>query len=70
MIESYFAEVEAVIQAFSTIRSYTLHKKVYNQSQRYISGTIIFTNSHRLDFTEVKNVDFSHKVKYRYQYYG
>lgn len=68
MIDSYFTEVEAVIRAFPTIRTYTLHKKVYNQRQGYISGSITFTNGHQLDFAEVKNVDFPYKIKYRYHY--
>ena len=68
MIESYFVEIEATIQAFPTIRTYTLRKKIYNQSQGYIGGTIIFSNGGQLDFIEVKNVDVPNKTKYRYQY--
>jgi len=40
MIESYFLEVETVLQAFSNIRTYVLKKKVYNSSQGYIGGSI------------------------------
>ena len=68
MIESYFVEIEATIQAFPTIRTYTLRKKIYNQSQGYIGGTIIFSNGGQLDFIEVKNIDVPNKIKYRYQY--
>lgn len=68
MIESYFAEIEATIQAFPNIRTYNLHKKIHNQSQGYIGGTLVFSNGCQLDFIEVKNVDFPNKIKYRYQY--
>lgn len=68
MIESYFAEIEAVIQSFPNIRTYNLRKKIYNQSQGYIGGTIVFSNGFQLDFIEVKNVDIPDKIKYRYQY--
>ena len=49
MIESYFAKVEQALQAFPSIRSYTLKKKVYNSKQGYIGGSIIFENRRRLD---------------------
>ena len=68
MIESYFLEVETVLQAFSNIRTYMLKKKVYNSSQGYIGGSIFFENGHQLDFIEVKHIDFAGKIKYRYQY--
>ncbi len=68
MIESYFAEIETAIQAFPNIRGYTLRKKIYNQRQGYIGGTIIFSNGYQLDFIEVKNSDVPNKIKYRYQY--
>ncbi len=57
MIESYFAQVEQVLQAFPSIRSYTLKKKVYNSKQGYIGGSIIFENRHRLDFVQVKDLE-------------
>lgn len=66
MIETCFVEIEAAIQSFPNIRTYNLRKKIYNQSQGYIGGTIIFSNGCRLDFIEVKNVDFPNKIKYRY----
>ncbi|HID51192.1 MAG TPA: hypothetical protein EYP41_04030 [Anaerolineae bacterium] len=68
MIESYFLEVETVLQAFSNIRTYVLKKKVYNSSQGYIGGSIFFEGGRQLDFVEVKHVDFADKIKYRYQY--
>ena len=68
MIESYFAQVEQVLQAFPSIRSYTLKKKVYNSKQGYIGGSIIFENRHRLDFVQVKDLETTGKIKYRYQY--
>ncbi len=68
MIERYFLQLEHIIQEFSNIRSLTLKKKIYNARQGYITGSIIFENGYRLDFTEVKNTDLKSKVKYRYQY--
>lgn len=68
MIETYFAQIEATIQAFPNIQSSTLTTKRYNNRQGYISGLLLFTNGHRLVFVEVKSVDRSAKIKYRYQY--
>ncbi len=68
MIETYFAQVEGFLQAFSHIRAYTLRKKVYNSKQGYIGGSITFENGRRLDFIEVKDVEVAEKIKYRYQY--
>lgn len=68
MIEEYFLQIERVIKAFPNVRFVSLTKKIYNISQGYISGSIIFENNHRLDFVEVKNVEFFHKMKYRYHY--
>lgn len=49
MIEVYFLQIEKVIQAFSDICFISLTKKIYSMNQGYISGSIIFKNSHRLD---------------------
>ncbi|MGL5035873.1 MAG: toxin-antitoxin system TumE family protein [Microcystaceae cyanobacterium] len=68
MIEVYFLQIEAIIQAFSGIRFISLTKKLYNTNQGYISGSIVFENDHRLDFVEVKNTDIKAKIKYRYHY--
>ena len=68
MIEAYFTEIECTIQAFPGVRFLSLTKKIYNSTQGYIGGSIVFENNHRLDFVEVKNTDYSKKVKYRYHY--
>lgn len=68
MIDAYFTQLEQILQKFPTIRSYTLKKKVYNNKQGFITGSIIFENGSRLDFVEVKNTDVQAKIKYRYQY--
>ncbi|QTA82642.1 putative Genome sequencing data, contig C327 [Desulfamplus magnetovallimortis] len=68
MIEKYFLQLEHIIQQFSNIRSLTLKKKIYNTRQGYITGSVIFENGYRLDFTEVRNTDLKSKIKYRYQY--
>jgi len=68
MIDAYFAQIEQTLQAFPHIQSATLTKKRYNARQGYISGSLLFVNGYRLEFVEVKDVDRSSKVKYRYQY--
>lgn len=67
MITAYFSQIENVLQTFPNIRTYTLQTRVYNATQGYISGRIIFENGWRLDFVEVKDTDVVIKVKYRYQ---
>ena len=68
MIEEYFAQLEGIIKEFPNVRFVSLTKKIYNISQGYISGSIVFENNHRLDFVEVKNVEVLSKIKYRYHY--
>jgi hypothetical protein len=68
MIEKYFKEVENSISYFENIRFYTITKKVYNERQGFISGTIVFEDESQLEFAEAKNVEFEEKVKYRYHY--
>lgn len=68
MIEEYFVQIEGIIKEFPNVRFVSLTKKIYNISQGYISGSIIFENNHRLDFVEVKNVEVLNKIKYRYHY--
>ena len=68
MIEKYFEEIESIISYFEKIRSYTLTKKIYNDKQGFIAGTITFEDETQLEFAEVKNVEFEEKIKYRYHY--
>ena len=68
MIEDYFVQLEEIIKDFPNIRFVSITKKIYNISQGYISGSIIFENNHRLDFVEVKNIEVLNKIKYRYHY--
>lgn len=68
MITAYFTQIENILQTFPNIRTYTLQTKIYNATQGYISGRIIFENGWRLDFIEVKDTDITAKLKYRYQY--
>ena len=67
MIAAYFSQIEATLQTFPNIRTYTLQTKVYNATQGYIKGSIVFENGWRLDFVEVKDTDVDTKLKYRYQ---
>ena len=68
MIKAYFAEIEATIQTFSYLDSYSLKKKLFNKTFCYIGGSITFINGHRLDFMEAKQFDPIAKPKYRYHY--
>jgi hypothetical protein len=68
MIDEYFSELEQTLQAFPDIQSVTLTTKRYNARQGYISGSLLFVNGYRLEFMEVKDMDRSSKVKYRYHY--
>ncbi len=68
MIETYLIEIEETIREFPNVRFVSLTKKIYNATQGYIGGSIVFENSHRLDFVEVKNTDVQQKLKYRYHY--
>ena len=68
MISVYFAEVENILQAFTNIRTYALQTKVYNTTQGYIGGSVVFQSKYRLDFIEVKDTAVVAKLKYRYQY--
>lgn len=64
----YFARIEEMLAEFPDIRHYELQKKVYNTKQGYISDRVVFEDSTRLDFVEVKDTDIVHKLKYRYHY--
>ena len=68
MIETYFAQLEQILQAFPNIQSHTLQKKIYNVKQGHINSSLLFNNGHRLDFVEFKDMDRPSKVKYRYHY--
>ncbi|MBD3308203.1 hypothetical protein GF339_17285 [candidate division KSB3 bacterium] len=68
MIDVYFRHLEQLLQQFPTIQSSTLTRKVYNATQGFITGSILFENGCRLDFIEVKDIDVQAKIKYRYQY--
>jgi len=68
MIELYFEETEETVQSFPDISSYVIHKKIYNSRQGFISGSVIFEDSSRLDFAEVKDSGLKEKTKYRYHY--
>jgi len=68
MINKYFEEIEQSISYFRNIRTYTLIKKIYNDKQGFITGTIIFKDNAILEFAEVKDIDVRPKIKYRYHY--
>jgi len=67
MITAYFSQAEDILQTFPNIRTYTLQTKIYNATQGYINGHVIFENGWRLDCIEVKDTDIAAKPKYRYQ---
>jgi len=69
MIEKYFQKLENTVSFyFGFFKTYSLNKKIYNEYQGYISGKIEFNDGFVLDFTEVKNVEKTGKVKYRYHF--
>jgi len=69
MIDVYFELIDQTILDFkAAISSYTIYKKAYNERQGYIKGEILFKNSSRFSFIEVKNTELKQKLKYRYQY--
>ncbi|MBN2093250.1 hypothetical protein JW964_26740 [candidate division KSB1 bacterium] len=68
MIEKYFEEIERMISYFRTIRTYSVFKKIYNDKQGFINGTIIFKDNSIMEFAEVKDIDVKPKIKYRYHY--
>jgi hypothetical protein len=68
MIESYFVDVEEVINSIPVILNYELNKKKYNEKLGLLQGKLVFENKSKLNFIEIKNIDLSYKVKYRYQY--
>ncbi len=68
MIESYFQEIETLISSLRIVASYSVTKKVYNEQQGFIKGVIRFVNDSTLEFAEVKDVERSPKIKYRYHY--
>lgn len=69
MIDKYFQKLENTVSFyFGFIKTYSLNKKIYNEYQGYISGKIEFNDGFVLDFTEVKNVEKTGKVKYRYHF--
>ncbi|TRV04078.1 MAG: hypothetical protein EWV41_18015 [Microcystis wesenbergii Mw_MB_S_20031200_S109] len=43
-----FLQIEQTIREFPNVRYLSLTKKIYNASQGYINGSIIFENHHRL----------------------
>ena len=68
MIEKYFKNIDEAISYFNSIKRYSLNKSIYNDKQGFINGEIVFKDDSQLDFTEVKNVDFKEKIRYRYHY--
>lgn len=68
MIETYFYQIEKILNEFPSVRFYTLKKKIYNINQGFLNGSIVFHNGYILDFAEVKDAESSAKIKYRYQY--
>ncbi|NIM18589.1 MAG: hypothetical protein GTO45_41960 [Candidatus Aminicenantes bacterium] len=69
MIETYFESIEKTILYFKRIiKSYSIEKKIYNQTQGFIRGDIFFIDDSQFCFVEVKDAEIKPKTKYRYQY--
>ncbi|MCP5102743.1 MAG: hypothetical protein GY950_05170 [bacterium] len=69
MLDDYFDGIEKKILDFKRIiNSYTIYKKSYNEKQGYIKGDIVFSDTSRICFIEVKDTDVAPKNKYSYNY--
>lgn len=65
MIAVHFAEIRGCISEFGHIVvSSSVSEKLNSEQKDYISGTIIFTDSSILEFTEVKSMSNEGKEKY------
>ncbi len=69
MIELYFEGIEQTIKFFKpVIQSFSVDKKIYNDTKGYIKGVIVFYNNSQLHFAELKSMELHEKPKYRYHY--
>ncbi len=69
MVAKYFTELEEQISLFqSIITTYSVTTKYYNNNKGFISGNIIFINESKLNFKEVKDIEFHKKDKYSYHF--
>jgi hypothetical protein len=69
MIERYFIEIEGVISRFDIVSTYSLHKRVINDSFGVIGGSLYFSNG-ILDFLEVIRIsDSGEPLKKKFKYH-
>jgi len=69
MISRYFDKIKREIEKFShIIENYQFVEKIYSEERGLIGAEITFINNSRLDFAEVKDIEQTHKIKYRYHY--
>ena len=69
MILKYFKKVKDEVDNFNHIViSNSTNEKVYSDKRGFIEGKVDFTDESRLEFTEVKDVEFENKMKYSYHY--
>lgn len=68
MFNNYFRSIEDIILSFSNIQTYTLTTKLYNAKQGFVKGIITFIDQSKLEFIEVKDIELSEKIKYRYHF--
>jgi len=68
MLDTYFTEVEHAVRDFPYTTSYVFEKKFYNATQGFLKGIILFKDESVLEFVEVKDINNSTKLKYRYHY--
>lgn len=69
MILDYFTEIKSYLNNFKNIISdLNWNEKVYSSNLGFIEGQIVFNNNFILEFAEVKDIENSSKVKYRYHF--
>ena len=69
MIQKYFADIRAKIDAYNHIvEEYSVVDKTYSDEKGFIDGQIIFIDDSILEFSEVKSTEIPEKIKYRYHY--
>jgi hypothetical protein len=69
MIQKYFADIRAKIDAYNhIIEEHSVVDKTYSDEKGFIDGQLIFIDDSILEFSEVKSTEIQNKIKYRYHY--
>lgn len=69
MISKYFDKIREHIENYNhIIENYQFIEKIYSEERGFIEGIIFFIDESKLDFTEVKDIEFVSKIKYHYHF--